>query len=147
MDDSHVTTLLSEVCRAQVQITQHQDVYHTLTTRFHFSFTSDYKLIDFDMANNSFHGAKSFSRSAESCQLRSCSRTSKYYMAHDGSVQSSQRPSTDVFRKPDQSNPYHLILMSISILPVNLLLDLPTGLLILACPRISHMPSSSPPSP
>jgi hypothetical protein len=44
------------------------------------------------------------------CQLCSYSRTSQHFMEPEGSLPSSQEPSTGPYPEPDQSNPYHPIL-------------------------------------
>jgi hypothetical protein len=47
-------------------------------------------------------------------------------MEPEGSLPRSQEPSTDPYREPDRSNPYHL--RSILILSTHLRLGLPSGL-------------------
>jgi hypothetical protein len=47
------------------------------------------------------HGAVSF--------LRGYPRTSQHFMEHEGSLPYSQKLSTGLYSKPDQSNLYHLI--------------------------------------
>jgi hypothetical protein len=53
------------------------------------------------------HGTEPFLRS---CQLCSYSRTSQHFMEPEGSVLSSQEPSTGPYPEIDQSNPYNPVL-------------------------------------
>jgi hypothetical protein len=77
---------------------------------------------------HSTHGAEPFLRS---CQLCSHSRTFQHFMDPEGSLPSSQEPSTGPYPEPDRSSPQHPILSllrSISILSTHLCLGLPSGL-------------------
>jgi hypothetical protein len=57
---------------------------------------------------NQLHGAESFLRSRQSL---SYSRSSQHFMEPEGSFACSQEPSTRPYSGPDQSSPYHPILI------------------------------------
>jgi hypothetical protein len=56
------------------------------------------------------HGVEPFLRSR---QLYSYSRTYQHFMEHEGSLPSSQEPSTGPYPERDQSNPHHFFLYKI----------------------------------
>jgi hypothetical protein len=84
-------------------------------------------LISYILTHSLTHGAEPFLRS---CQLCSYSRISQHVMEPEDSLPCSQEPSTGPYLH--QINPIHTIpfyLRSILILPINLRLGLPSGLL------------------
>jgi hypothetical protein len=54
------------------------------------------------------HGSKSFLKSH---QLLSYTRISQYFIDPEGSLPGSQEPTTSPYPEPDESSPYHSILL------------------------------------